>query len=525
MTTVTRLLFLAAFFNALSWIILIPIWQYPDEQAHFAQVQNLAELGYLPKKTNDTSYEIALSEQILGTQRDGFGNNKFTYHPEYKIEYSDSIHGLLETTITDLDKSSRIQFVKRESTFNPPLYYFLGSIFYRMAYAGNLFNRVYSVRIMSLLIFMGSVFLSFKIGQLIFENEALLPMTLVSFVAFKPMLVFASTGVLPDTLTNFLFTTVLFFCLKIIKAGFETRTIILLVLTVLFGVLTRQQFLISVFIILTSTLYQAFKKFSDLRWIFASIVIFLVLFYFSNTILISTPFFTHLRVPEIFDAGFLGLRSLSLTTFIGYFGWALRHTFSEVWPWYWGVYRWLSFTLPPIYYQIINRLVIISLIGLAIKIFLIVKNREIQKQDIYISFLVMASLVYFLILTVWDYLFWLKNGFSFGIQGRYFFPLVVAHMTILLVGLKEVFLIIFKKYAKLAILALPVLMIIFNNLSLFHLAASYYDTSNLTTFIVQASQYKPYIIKGNILSLILLINFLTQIILILRLAKLVVKNS
>ncbi len=47
-----KYLLVAAFANALVWIILVPIWQYPDEQAHFSQVQNIAEIGKVPGKLN-----------------------------------------------------------------------------------------------------------------------------------------------------------------------------------------------------------------------------------------------------------------------------------------------------------------------------------------------------------------------------------------------------------------------------------------------------------------------------------------
>ena len=93
MLSLKHILILSTIANTLSWIILVPVWQYPDEQAHFAQVQDIAELGHVPKKGNDTSYEIAFSEKILGTERDSLGNNLFTYHPDYKIPYSDNFFG------------------------------------------------------------------------------------------------------------------------------------------------------------------------------------------------------------------------------------------------------------------------------------------------------------------------------------------------------------------------------------------------------------------------------------------------
>ena len=171
MNSLLKLLLVATFFNTLSWIVLIPIWQYPDEQAHFAQVQNVAEQGYRPTGPSDTSLEIAISEKILGTERDNMGNNKFTYHPEYKIPYSKTTYGPQEYEILNLDKFSRITLVKREATLNPPLYYFFGSIIYKIFYNGNLFTRVFAVRFLSLVLFLVTIYLSFQIGKLIFPPK------------------------------------------------------------------------------------------------------------------------------------------------------------------------------------------------------------------------------------------------------------------------------------------------------------------------------------------------------------------
>src|SRR3990167_3812140 len=386
MNSILKLLFIAAFFNALSWIILIPVWQYPDEQAHFAQVQDFAELGQVPNG-NNTSYEIALSEKILGTERNSFGNNKFTYHPEYKLNYSSKYFGPQEDEIINLSKSTQAQLVKNEATANPPLYYFLGSIAYKLFVDGSLFTRVYAVRLLSAIFFLATVITSYQIAKLIFEKNEILRMVLPALVTFKPMFVFASTGVLPDTLTNFLFGSILFFSLKIIKDGFKFSTLALIVLTIVLGVSTRQQFLISVPIVLAAVLYQIFRHPSYFKWALVSTAVFSIFLYFANTTLISKPFFTNFRVPEVFDAAFLKFGPLSVTSFIKHFTWTIRHTYAEVWPWYWGVYRWLSFTLPPIYYQVINRLVLIALVGLIIKIFFIIKYRKFDRKDVYMFFL------------------------------------------------------------------------------------------------------------------------------------------
>ena len=40
----------AVLFAGISWSALIPMWQTPDEQAHFAQAQDFAALGVVQKQ-------------------------------------------------------------------------------------------------------------------------------------------------------------------------------------------------------------------------------------------------------------------------------------------------------------------------------------------------------------------------------------------------------------------------------------------------------------------------------------------
>ena len=205
--------------------------------------------------------------------------------------------------------------------------------------------------------------------------------------------------------------------------------------------------------------------------------------------------------------------------------WTLNHTVREVLPWYWGVYRWLSLTSPHVVYQIINRVLVISFLGIFIWLVLIIKERKLTRSDIFIGFLIVSSIIYFLVISIGDYLFHLKNSYSFGIQGRYFFPLVMAHMTLVLFGLRQIFNFLFKKYAKFGLLLIALLIIIFNDLSLIHVSSSYYDTSTIGRFIIEASQYKPAIFKGNNILIILTIAVTLQLVFLFSLSKYIIKQN
>src|SRR5688500_11506628 len=109
------LLLIGVFLKQVAFAAVTPIWHTPDEQAHFAQVAFFAETGQMPYYPEDLNKEILISERLLGTERDERGNNKFTFHPEYRIEYTDSLIGRYEEEIKNLPKKYRTEFVKQEA--------------------------------------------------------------------------------------------------------------------------------------------------------------------------------------------------------------------------------------------------------------------------------------------------------------------------------------------------------------------------------------------------------------------------
>lgn len=516
-----KTLLIAAFLNGLVWILLIPVWQYPDEQSHFAQVQSIAEKSQRVGDFLNTSYEIALSEEIMGTSRDNSGNNKFTYHPEYKIDYSHTTIGLRENELISRSKSSKVELVKNEATSNPPLYYISSSYFYKLFYNASLFTRVIAIRIFSLLIFMCTIFISIKIGTLVFQKSKILPLSLSSLIAFKPMLVYTSTGILPDTLTNFLFSTIIFYSFKILYEEFKKKDLLILIIFLFAGFMTRQQFYISLLIILLPVLFLISKRTQLIKPFILFTIIAAVSIYIVNIYLTSVPLITNFRIP---DTSIFSNNRISFTSFIKFVLWSLRQTYAEAMPWFWGIYKWLSLSLPANYYKIINRIVFIAVIGFLLKMFFVVKEKNYKQLKI-LTFLIWIPSIYFITLMVWNYFFFTKNGFSFGIQGRYYFPVIVPIITVLLLGLNYIGKIILKSFSKYLLILLVCLMIVFNTTTLIHISASYYDISSLKTFIIQASQYKPILFKGNIIILFILLALFFQVLYIIKFLKFTIRTN
>lgn len=510
-------LILAIFFNILAWQLVVPIWHFPDEQAHFGQVAFRAEHGRVQAYHElSTSLEIMISEELLGTKRDTLGNNRFTYHPEYKIDYSQNYDGIREAEIESLNNSDyRKKEVLEESTRYPLLYYYFASKIYNLFGENDLFTRVYAVRFFSLVIFLGTALTIFAISKLIFPKDFFLQISLTSIVSFMPMFVFSSAGVTSDSLFHFLFLLALYEVIKITFVKFSIKDALLLFAVIIAGIATKFQFQIIwpviAFAILIIFWRLQFRKkliFLGFLVIFLPTVLIAINFlrFFVNDY--GTPTLRQLMrlplIPETSEGSTLNpVAELSIASHIIL---TMKRTLRETLPWYFGVYKWLSLTLPPLVYRIINRILILSMIGLVVWIFKLMQLRKFDQQAKVLIFLGYSAISYFGALTLFDWLFYKYHGFYFGIQGRYFFPTIIAHISLVFVGLLKLSPKSFKRWVA-AILVLAT--IIFNYFSLFWIASHYYNMESLQTFIIQASQYKPEIFKGPGLILIMLGAFLS----------------
>lgn len=508
----------ALLLNFLSWQLLIPIWHFPDEQAHFGQVAFRADHGRVQRYHElSTSREILISEELLGTKRDGLGNNRFTYHPEFKVDYSKTYDGPYEAEIESLNnRNDRTTEVLGESTRYPLLYYYLASYVYNLFGDGDLFERVYAVRFFSLVLFLGTVVTIFAISKLIFPKNFFLQLSLTSIVSLMPMFIFSSAGVTSDGLFHFLFMLAIYLIAKVTFSKYSIKDVMLLVTVILAGIGTKFQFQIIWPVITFALLFifwrlQFRKKLIFLGSLVIIIPIILVtinfLQFFVNDYGIP-PFKQFIRLPTIPETEDLQLKSSAELPFTSYLIGVVRRTVVEILPWYFGVYKWLSLSLPPIVYQIINRILILSILGLLILIYKTIRQNKFDQQAKVLIFLAYVAVAYFLSITIFDWFFIRGHGFSFGIQGRYFFPTIIAHVSLVFVGLLVFFPESFKKWVA-AILVIAT--VIFNYFSLFWVSSHYYNTASINTFTLQASQYKPEIFKSEGILLILFMSvFLTS---------------
>lgn len=493
------------FLDGLLWTSIVPVWHAPDEAAHFANVQDIAETGQMHPAKGDHSRELLMSERLLGTERMKMGRNKFTLHPEYRLQYSSGVNGIYESEIRNFPRSWRTDFVKFESTNYPPLYYLFGAAAYRLGYDSDIFTRVFLVRIVSILTLVVSAFFVFKAGELLFDNNKVIALALSTVVAFQPMMMFTSAGVTSDSLANFLFVVFLYLGLLIIKDGLTVGKIFWLAVVGGLGSQTKPQFILLLPFMAAFLLVDFLKNKRKLDRILANGMFLGVTFLlFGGFIHIkeilgrSKEAVTLVPYVEAPKAGIALASSISLPAFII---WTVKHTVAEVLPWYWGVFDWLGVTLPRTVNQIINRVLIIALVGLVIKVLLVIKSRRWSKQYSMLLFLGSFAIIYFSIITLWDWQHFRSIGFSIGVQGRYFLPAILSHMTFILIGILAFFP---TKFKPLGAYLLSIGMVALNLVAVWVVSKTYYDTSSWTVFFNQASQYKSFLIKSPVLPFLLI---------------------
>ncbi len=498
--------FFTVFLTGLIWLILVPIWHFPDEQAHFGQVAFMAEKGRNPRGNElDLTEEIYVSEKLLGTARDNLGNNKFTFHPEYKIEYTDSLTGKYEASIASLTKTSaKNTFVYQEAARYPQAYYIPASVIYKLFYQQELFARVFAVRFWSLVLFIITVYLTYKIGILLHPTDKLFAQVLTILVGFQPMMVFSNLGVNSDALGNLVFTAFIYYCLTLIKSEFNFKNIIILIGVSILSIYTKPQFIVIIPIILILFFFIYIRDHQKTPWpkiIIGSAVLLFITHLLLNLMRLGT-------VNLIIEA----VARFNLESFVKFSKeYTLTHTISEVLPWYWGIYDWLGVTYPRSIHRIINRIVLAAIIGFIYWLIRSVWKRGWKKREVQcIYFMIIINIIFFLGLSVYDWYSWYTTKYQLGIQGRYYFPVISSHMVIIMIGWYSLFSWT-KKLRNISVLFLEISMITLNFVALYTISVTYYSLSTFGVFIRQVSQYKPWFVKGPVLVLLFILLFIALI--------------
>lgn len=182
----------------------VPPWNAPDEPAHYNYVRHVSTTGQLPE-LRPGDWDAALLERLKST---------------------------------NFPASESIDSIRYES-WQPPLFYLLGSPIYGVADGLPVQEQVMLLRLLSVAVSALTVILAFLVVRSVFPQELSLHLAVAGFVAFLPMRSAIAGSISNDALAEMLATLLLLATVHIIGSGFQRRQALLLGLLIGAALLTK----------------------------------------------------------------------------------------------------------------------------------------------------------------------------------------------------------------------------------------------------------------------------------------------
>ena len=186
---------LVALANGLAWSLIVPPFQVPDENAHYAYVQQVAERGTVPRQISPEGPLSPREDQMLAALLTfGVVGHRNNPAPDTQVQQR-IIDRLARQNLSALGSGDALT-----ATANPPLYYAMQAIPYRLTPGGKVLDKLEAMRCLSALIGALTVLLVFMfLRELLPDTRWAWPAGAL-VVAFQPMFAFMSGGVNNDDL-------------------------------------------------------------------------------------------------------------------------------------------------------------------------------------------------------------------------------------------------------------------------------------------------------------------------------------
>jgi hypothetical protein len=201
------LLLLLTFGKGFFWSHTVPIFQAPDEQAHYATIQHYAEPeNYKPQsynfptsKTDHYNYKTQnLSPELKATLKNtDFRKIRYNYRITFPFE-ENTLENSEEKEIREAELSRFIEEYPPWETGYSPQYYKIAASLENIFANLSIFERVYIIRMFSVSIMVLLVF----IGYSCFRELSLSPresLLLAGALSFQPMLTFITSSINVDS--------------------------------------------------------------------------------------------------------------------------------------------------------------------------------------------------------------------------------------------------------------------------------------------------------------------------------------
>jgi len=225
-----------ALLNGLAWSLITPPFEVPDENAHYAYVQQLAERGKLPRSAQPEGFFSPAEDGTLGT----IYFYLIVGRPNDPAPFSEidqrEVEALERRHLRRTGNGNAFT-----ATNNPPLFYAVQTIPYKLAGAagGSVLDRLAAMRIVSVLMAAVTVLLVYLFLSELLPSSPLACTAGALVAALQPLFAFISSGVNNDALLYLAATGVLWGIARVFKRGLTPANGAILGAFVGFGLLAK----------------------------------------------------------------------------------------------------------------------------------------------------------------------------------------------------------------------------------------------------------------------------------------------
>lgn len=229
------LLLVLALIEVFAWVMVTPAFQGPDEIAHFAYTQDLAENGQKPQydRGSGTESTLAGSAVYYLNLRAVAGN------PGSRPLWSDADKRGWAAVEKSLPPSARKDVGGPNAVAkNPPLYYAYQAVVYKLFSGTQFFTQVFWMRIANGLLFVLTVLFTWLLASELF-SRVWMRVLATSVVALQPMLTYTAGIINPDTQLATVWAAFFFVAARTVLRGPNARRLVGLALVVIASLLTH----------------------------------------------------------------------------------------------------------------------------------------------------------------------------------------------------------------------------------------------------------------------------------------------
>ena len=199
--------------HGVAWAVVTAPLNGPDESAHFAYAQDLAENHHAPSRQTGTG---SVSTEA-GTLYYSLNLAPILLHPEGKPTFSAVRR--VEKQLDELPASARKDGTGPNAAANyPPLYYAYEAVAYDLSPSRSLLGRLFFMRLATTLLLVVTVWLTWLIASELFSRTWVRTLA-TGMVALQPKLGFGAGIINPDLMLVMVATGALLMGLRLVKYG------------------------------------------------------------------------------------------------------------------------------------------------------------------------------------------------------------------------------------------------------------------------------------------------------------------